>query len=339
MRELIKYFHKKNLLDVPDARKHHSNPTPSSGGIVFIVPLLIGGAYMSEHLLVVLSAIVFLVVGFIDDRRDLSSKIKFLVQFVIAALAVSQYGSFPFFEEGLFFPEWLATFASIVLVVGIINAFNLIDGSDGLAGTYALIAFVVFTILFYTSSQFGLAYFAGSMAIGLFVFLQFNLNPAKIFMGDAGSLCLGYLLSILGLQLTHITPTNGIEFEAIVIPLLLVPAMDTIRVMLWRIIQGKKPFDADRTHIHHILSQLKISPISIANIFGVLSVSILFLAIVLSTQGFGNLPVILITSAVTVLMLSAAVYSLQIRRKIILKKKMDKMHQIESTNNLLKQQS
>lgn len=262
------------LLDTPDERKAHTNPTPTLGGIGIFAGILIGlfaatytwintNAFHELPYLLV-SIIMLLGIGIMDDLHDFSAKRKFLFQ--IAAAIIIAWGGIRL--EGLYglfgihdVPVFAQYGITVLLLVGITNAVNLIDGINGLAGGLGFINAAIFGLLFAISENMGYAILAFALAGSLLGFLRYNFGRAKIFMGDTGSLVIGFLQGVLGIKLILI---NNINFHnpsvphviIIVSALFLIPVCDTLRVFGQRMLNGTSPFKADRTHIHHILIDL-----------------------------------------------------------------------------------
>lgn len=262
------------LLDTPDERKAHTNPTPTLGGIGIFAGILVGlfaatytwintNAFQELPYLLV-SIIMLLAIGIMDDLHDFSAKRKFLFQ-IAAAIIVAWggirleglYGLFGIFQLPIFAQYTLTVF----LLVGITNAVNLIDGINGLAGGLGFINAIIFGLLFAISENMSYAILAFALAGSLIGFLRYNFGRAKIFMGDTGSLVIGFLQGILGIKLILL---NNLAWHGASIPnvtivvsaLFLIPVCDTLRVFGQRMLNGKSPFKADRTHIHHILIDL-----------------------------------------------------------------------------------
>lgn len=256
-----------NLVDKPNERKVHKVPVSRLGGVGIIAGTLVtaplwfleGDVSLMIHLLAGLLILVAL--GIADDLKELSPKIKFAGQ-TIAALIIahggllidSLYGIFGIYE----IPVVIQYILTVFIVVGIINAFNLIDGIDGLAGGLALIDMTGFFILFMVSGNAGASLVAAGCAGALLGFLKNNYHPARIFMGDTGSMSLGFLLSAAGIMaltgsrgdLPHF---NYSETAIMVFSIFILPVYDTLRVFAGRILNRKSPFSPDKTHIHHLL--------------------------------------------------------------------------------------
>jgi UDP-N-acetylmuramyl pentapeptide phosphotransferase/UDP-N-acetylglucosamine-1-phosphate transferase len=193
-----------------------------------------------------------------DDVRDLSAKYKFFIQFALAllmALAGVRIESF----HGLFGLYELATPAqytfTIIAIVGITNAFNLIDGIDGLAGGLGFMSLTTLGIFLTMNGKTEVALIAFALAGAILAFLYFNFNPAKIFMGDTGSLVLGFTIAVLGIRLMQLNTLTSLPHAPMFfLGIVFIPVFDTIRVFAIRIWKGRSPFVADKTHIHHLLT-------------------------------------------------------------------------------------
>jgi len=266
---IIRLSTRYNLLDKPNERKVHKVPISRLGGlgivigILFSVPLwfLKGNSNLLLHLLAGMS--ILIVLGVIDDLKELTPKIKFIGQF-LAALFLAHAGLLIDNMFGIFgiehLPYVVQYIITIFIVAGIINAFNLIDGIDGLAGGLALIDMTGFFILFFLAGEYSLALISVSTGGALLAFLKYNYHPAKIFMGDTGSMILGFLLSATGIMALVIgrgehPPFNYSEAGIMVFSIFLLPVYDTLRVFAGRILNKKSPFSPDKTHIHHLLMQ------------------------------------------------------------------------------------
>lgn len=275
MRMIVPYFSKiagrLGLMDIANcARKTHKAPVPITGGVTMGISILLA---MSMHLNnpsilspltlnLLLGGILLMTTGIVDDKIDLNPFIKLTVQCCCAYFLVSG-GTFLDHSLDLFYlssiPVILKKALTVFFIVGAVNAYNLLDGIDGLAGSLFMI----------TSAWIGgAAYYMGMMDITLlsavifaasFGFLEFNISgKSKIFMGDGGSLPLGFLMT--GLSIALLEGGAGNSNSPVVVAgtciLLALPIFDEARVFLTRIKAGKSPFYADRSHIHHILLQI-----------------------------------------------------------------------------------
>jgi len=269
---LIQYFNQKQLFDLPDDdRKTHKIPTPSSGGLVFSIPVVAMMIYLffiGQNSIYIFSSLLLIFVGFIDDRRDLSAKLKLVFQMLVACLAIVELGPVNIFGESMY---WLNTITTVLFIAGFTNAFNLIDGSDGLAGTYALVVFVAFSTVFILQGQHLWALYTLSVCGMLVAFLKFNWRPAKIFMGDTGSLFLGFSIVFMGVKAVKGFEHTADNYWILLFGLLFLPVVDTIRVMGVRMAKGRSPLKADRSHLHHLLEKIGLKEHEIVLFFMITS--------------------------------------------------------------------
>lgn len=257
---------KYNLLDLPDHRKTHKAPVPTMGGIGIFLGLmtsvLLSSDFKQQCVTLLVSITIMTITGVIDDAKNLRASVKFIIQLMVALLLV---------KSGFVIPELFGVFGihhiplglqyalSIIAITGIVNAFNLIDGIDCLAGGLGLISCVLFSVLFYRAGEMPFFYLSVSLLATLLAFLRYNFNPAKIFMGDTGSLLLGTMMAAFSLKyLTLISwqtsPENStLQSPGLIVALIAIPVFDTLRVFAQRLLRGHSPFKADRIHIHHIL--------------------------------------------------------------------------------------
>jgi UDP-GlcNAc:undecaprenyl-phosphate GlcNAc-1-phosphate transferase len=265
---IIRLSKKYQLVDKPDHRKVHKDPIPTLGGIGFFSGFIfiafswmLWGGQLADFILLS-GLIVLFTMGIFDDMLDLRASLKFLIQITVA-LIISYYGFKIESLHGLFgiyeMPVWAQYTFSVFLITGLINAFNLIDGIDGLAGGLAFINSVVLGIILYHQDNILYATLAFTFAGALLGFLKFNFNPAKIFMGDTGSLVIGFLMAVLGIVVIrggsaeNITGSGTGSLTIVVVGILLLPVYDTLRVFTERILKKSSPFKPDRTHVHHLL--------------------------------------------------------------------------------------
>lgn len=264
---IIHFVTRYKLYDVPDHRKMHSAPIPTMGGIAIFFGMMAALAWWfplegnTPALAFFIAICILFCIGIMDDLRDLSAKFKLLIEIVLAIMIAvagirleSMNGLFGIYELPI-----AAQYALTVLaIVGVTNAFNLIDGIDGLAGGLGFMSLIVLGLFLTMSGEAGLALIAFAMAGALLAFLYFNFNPAKIFMGDTGSLVLGFVIAVLCIKLTQVN-NNGTarilhHAPVFVLGIVMIPVFDTLRVFAERIWRGKSPFHADKTHIHHLLT-------------------------------------------------------------------------------------
>lgn len=264
---IIYLINRYQLHDVPNSRKLHRVPVPTMGGIAIIAgmvaALVLWFPFNNDirQVCFFFSIIALFAMGIMDDLKDLSAKYKFIVQLGLASLiALSGIRITSF--DGLFGIYELSTSTqytlTILAIVGITNAFNLIDGIDGLCGGLSFMSLVTLGIFMTLSGDAGTAVIAFALAGAILAFLYFNFNPAKIFMGDTGSLVIGFVVAVLCIRLLKFnidSPTAVLPAAPMfVLGIVLVPVFDTIRVFAKRIWKGGSPFEADKTHIHHLLT-------------------------------------------------------------------------------------
>ena len=264
---IISLIRKYNLFDKPNARKEHTVPIPTMGGLAIVAGMMISlflwfpFSNSIPQICFFFSVLVMFGLGIMDDLKDLSAKYKFIIQTGLAGLIalsgiriVSFEGLFGIYELPMM-AQYTFTFLAIV---GITNAFNLIDGIDGLAGGIGFMSLVILGLFLTLSGDVNTALIAFALSGGILAFMYFNLNPARIFMGDTGSLILGFVIAVLCIRLlqVNIFSANSIIPHApvFVLGIVFIPVFDTIRVFATRIWRGKSPFVADKTHIHHLLT-------------------------------------------------------------------------------------
>ena len=276
---LINLFKRFRLLDAPNERKIHSNPIPTMGGIAIMAgmtsALFFWFPFNNDVFQVCffLSIVILFSLGIMDDLRDLSARYKFITQIGLATLIALSGVRITSFN-GLFGIEELPLLTqytfTVIVIVGITNAFNLIDGIDGLAGGLGFMSLVVLGTFLMLSDDKSGSLLAFSLAGGLLAFLYFNFNPAKIFMGDTGSLVLGFIVAVLGIRLmqANLVTTKPILLNApiFVLGIVLIPVFDAVRVFSIRIWNGESPFTPGKIHIHHLLTNEGISHASAAKL-------------------------------------------------------------------------
>lgn len=260
-------------VDTPDARKVHSTPIPRMGGIAICLGCflsLAGIEYLhpgyfsnlpSAWIGIVSGGLVIFMVGLIDDLYNLPAKIKLLGQILAASLAFALGVKLSFvtnpFGGMILFPEWVSFILTVFWLVGITNTINLIDGLDGLAAGVSIISASTLFLLAIERGQGLSALVAIALVGGTLGFLRYNFNPAKIFMGDCGSLFLGFMLGALSL-------TGAMKVAAtvsVVLPILIlgIPIFDTTFAIVRRMANKKPIFEADKGHLHHRLLGVGLS--------------------------------------------------------------------------------
>jgi UDP-GlcNAc:undecaprenyl-phosphate GlcNAc-1-phosphate transferase len=248
------------IFDGTDERKTHTGAIPRLGGIAIFFAVLLGVILFTEvdrHVRGFLAgAVVIFLTGLTDDLEQISPKKKFLGE-VMAALIVVVVGGVrltslgDLFGTGAISLGYLSIPFTVFGIVGVINAINLVDGLDGLAGGVTAIATAAIGVLAYIVDDQSLLGVCAALFGGVIGFLKFNSYPARIFMGDGGSLFLGYCLAVLSIQLVEFSHASGQVSVLTPLIILAVPVFDTLFVMGKRLLSGKGLFSPDRTHIHH----------------------------------------------------------------------------------------
>jgi len=271
---IIHAAQEKKLFDFPDERKLHRQPVPSLGGIGifsgFITAFLLTASFTEfsvkfQYLLA--AALVIFFVGLKDDLLVISPFKKFLGQVLAAAIICFKGGLVITTMDGFLgiyeLPEMAGYLLTMLTIVVVINAYNLIDGVDGLATVLSLISAAFFAVYFGINDYLAYACMATSLIGALLAFLIFNAQPARIFMGDTGSMMLGLLHSMMVIQFLNTAPTAPIfpviSAPAVGFAIMFVPLFDTLRVFSFRMLRGTSPFTPDRNHIHHILLRFRLS--------------------------------------------------------------------------------
>lgn len=270
---------RKRLLDIPDNhRKLHVRIVPNLGGIgiffaFFIVAsLLIKPLSFPKWNYIAAASLILFITGLKDDLVAISPSKKFIAQAMAATITVVFADVRLYSLGGLLgihqLPDWFSIPFSIVGCIFVTNAFNLVDGIDGLAGSIGVYITLMLGLFLAAYGKASEAVLAFSMTGALAGFLRFNLAPAKIFMGDTGSLIIGFVVSVLSILCINTYHTGG-SIDAIIVSspgvlvvslaILFIPVFDTFRVFTMRILRGHSPFHADRTHLHHYLLDIGLS--------------------------------------------------------------------------------
>ncbi len=260
-----KVAHHIGAIDYPNERKVHKKPIPRLGGLAIFLSFLIGymcfGQVTTQMISILIGSFVIIVLGICDDIKPVPARYKFLVQ-TIAACIVVFYGHIyidmvSIFGLEIVFGAWGYPLA-VLLIVSIINAINLIDGLDGLAaGTSSIFFLTISVIAFYLDRLNGLDVILCVIMLGSTLgFLAYNFNPASIFMGDTGSMFLGFMISV-----TALLGYKGATVTSLIIPILILflPILDTILAIFRRLLKGENIGAPDKEHLHHQLLKLNKS--------------------------------------------------------------------------------
>ena len=314
---IIKISRLKNLMADPGERSSHITKTPTLGGVAIFASTLISYFLWENpdegqliHLSI--SAIVILFfLGVKDDILVLSPKKKMFVQVAVSGLVViladlrieNLFGIFGINEV----PYMMSLPLTVFIFIALINAINLIDGIDGLAGGIGMIAGGMFGLWFFLNGHYAMACLAASMSGSLLGFLRFNYSKtSKIFMGDTGSLIIGFLLSMFALKFIQLNieyrfnPNASFSAPILAIVVLIVPIFDTLRVFIVRLKDKKSPFIGDRNHLHHILIDSGLSHFQTSVILWTFTLisTILFLSISKTTDNTTSLYILIVLFAI-----------------------------------------
>jgi UDP-GlcNAc:undecaprenyl-phosphate/decaprenyl-phosphate GlcNAc-1-phosphate transferase len=270
---------RKRLLDIPDNhRKLHARIVPNLGGIgiffaFFIVAsLLVHPLSFPKWNYIAAACLILFITGLKDDLVAISPSKKFIAQAMAATITVVFADVRLHSLGGLFgiytLHDWISIPFSIIGCIFVTNAFNLVDGIDGLAGTIGVYISLMLGLFLAAYGKVSEAVLAFSLTGALVGFLKSNLAPAKIFMGDTGSLIIGFVVAVLGILTINTYHTGG-SIDAVIVSssgvfivtlaILFIPVFDTFRVFTMRILRGHSPFRADRTHLHHYLLDIGLS--------------------------------------------------------------------------------
>jgi len=314
---IIQVAKDKKLFDEPDDRKVHKGIIPTLGGLGifagFIIALLLGvPKNMASELQYFAAAVtVIFFLGIKDDILILSASKKFIGQLIAAGIII-KFGDvrltnmcgFLGFHE---IPYTTSVILTLFTVIVITNSFNLIDGVDGLAGSLGIMTTLVFGVYFFFAGPATLPFSVMAFALtgATTAFLIYNYSPAKIFMGDTGSLLLGMVNSILVIKFITVASNPVSNFPvasapAVGVAILMIPLFDTMRVFGLRILSRRSPFSPDRTHIHHFLLDLGLSHRMVT--LTCVSANIGFILLAYSLRDMGT------TSLIGILVLTAFVF-------------------------------
>lgn len=315
--------------DIGHFRKQHDHGIPRLGGVAIFVSYcvtalvftIIDKNFPVGYLLT--ASIILFTMGLKDDLSGVNSSTKFMVQFIAALILVilgnirlsSMYGVFGIYELPFIFSAAL----SVIVIIMIVNAFNLIDGIDGLAGITGILANLVFAGLFFYIHQYEFAVISLILVGSILGFLRYNITPAKIFMGDTGSLFIGLISVVMAIKLIEITKVAPIgapqisATPALTVAVLIVPVFDTIRIFFIRIMSGISPFAADRNHIHHRILRLDYTHLQTTVILSVFNLVCIGVALLLG--GLGNFALIAILFTISMLFNWGVTYMLRAKER------------------------
>lgn len=308
---------KTGAMDAPDARKVHKKPIPRIGGIgiyaAFMVAMLSVLSFVdviaevkTEIIGLMVGGSLIVLVGVIDDYKNLPAKVKLVGQIIAAAVLVIAFDVRIDFITDPFgdyiYTEWLAVPLTIFWIVGLTNTVNLIDGLDGLAAGVATIAAVTIMMVALQQSIMLVAVLTAALAGAAFGFLYYNFNPARIFMGDSGSMFLGFMLA----GISVIGAVKSAATIALIVPILALglPILDTTFAIVRRYRGGVPIFKPDKGHLHHRLLDLGFTQRQAVLLMYVIS-ALLGLSAVALTEVSNQLAIIIVCVVVVVVLLGA----------------------------------
>lgn len=332
---LIKLAYQKRLFDDPalEERKIHKYRTPNLGGIAvltsftFTASLSITGNVLPYANYIFASGLLIFLVGLKDDLAALNPYKKFIAQSITAFIVVyfadirltSFYGVFGIHEVHAVVSY---TFSSL-LIVFIINAFNLIDGINGLLGSVSLIVSLTFGFIFFRMGEYGLTLLSISLAGSVLGFLRYNAGRARIFMGDAGAYTIGFIVSVLAIQFIELNTSRELmaapgtviqAVPAVTIAILFIPVFDTLRVIVIRLARGKSPFVADRKHLHHRLLDTGMTHGQATLTLSLLNIAMIAMALGLQHIGIVDMLILL---GIVALLINTMLWLYDVRRVVV----------------------
>ncbi len=308
---IILVSNQKKLFDLPGHRKVHTAPIPTLGGLGIFVGFMMGLlltldiatiANQIQYFLAAFSIVFFF--GIKDDILNLVPMKKLMGQVAVAAILIFKanlvISNMHGFLGMLVIHPTISYMLTAFTIIVTMNAYNLIDGVDGLAGTIGIITSTVFATFFYINGDMFYALMGFVFAASLVAFLIYNYSPARIFMGDTGSMLAGIINAILAIRFIG-TATDVKVFPILAAPamafgILLMPMMDTLRVFAIRILHGRSPFSPDRNHLHHLLLDRGLNHMQVTatiSITGVIFIVLTYFALPLGATGVIALQTIL----------------------------------------------
>ncbi|MCK8816400.1 undecaprenyl/decaprenyl-phosphate alpha-N-acetylglucosaminyl 1-phosphate transferase [Natroniella sulfidigena] len=281
--QVKKLAFKVGALDYPNQRRVNKQPIPNLGGLaiyagVVFTLLLLG--YSRDFLAILVSGSLIFGLGILDDLYELSAWNKLIGQIVIALVAIFLGLQIQFITNpwgGVYYLGWLSIPLTLIWLVGITNTINLIDGLDGLAGGITVIAAITLAIFAYQQGQVLTVILTLTVIGSTLGFLRYNFNPAQIFMGDTGSMFLGFMLGVISITgaLKSVTALTLI----VSILALGIPIFDTLLSIIRRKLAGQPIFQADNNHFHHKLLALGLKQFEVVLIIYLISIFLSMIAI------------------------------------------------------------
>lgn len=329
----IKLYTKNDLVDRRETRKVHLNEVPTMGGVpiflAFLISIFIWLSFteLQDQRYIIGSLLFVFFLGLRDDFVNLKPITKLLSQLVLAIvifyLTDIKLSSFYGFLSDVQFPLLVSFGVTVFTIIVITNSLNLIDGLDGLAATISSISLTFYGIWFVLIGEYPLGVLLIAMTGSVFAFMQYNWQPAKIFMGDTGALLLGFLIAMVTIKFININHfldhDDKFHFTgtiATALAVLFVPLFDTLRTVTVRLIKRKSPFTADKNHTHHALLRLGLNHRQVSLLLGGISLVLIGVAIALRTVG----DIILVPSLILIGIVFSFILDYLILRKMLSRK-------------------
>lgn len=337
---------KKNLMDSPNQRSAHKKDVPTMGGIAFFLTFMLSFFFlkrfdMEDTLIALIPGLsILFILGLKDDLVGVAPLTKLLAQLIACLFVVTQDGMYVDTLNGFLgineISKAIAYPMSCFLMIMVINAFNLIDGVDGLASIIGIIISLIYALMLYYVSDYLFCLLSLTVVGVLLAFLRYNFSNSgyKIFMGDTGSLIIGFIISALTIRFLA---TPNVAFEnfpftpdmvpLVVLSILIVPLFDSFRVFVIRIFNRKNPFSADKNHIHHVITALGFSHKQTSIIVGISNVLFVLVFLLFSSSSNSYIPLIIIF-ALSIAGLVYLFYKIDLRfsslkKRILIKRKID----------------
>jgi UDP-N-acetylmuramyl pentapeptide phosphotransferase/UDP-N-acetylglucosamine-1-phosphate transferase len=340
---ILRVAESKNLFDEPNKRKLHKIKIPTLGGLAIFLSFLFTYSLFAEWFsftqipFLIPALLIIFSIGIKDDIMVTAPMVKLFGQ-ILAAFVIIGWGDLRLTSLhgflGLDLNYLTGFMLTLFIFVFILNGFNLIDGIDGLASITAIISITSFSIWFFINDSFHIPVFSAVLIGALLAFSYFNVfsKSQKIFMGDTGSLLLGFLLAIVAIKFAEFNKPETAQLlkysmnsaPAVTLGILIVPVIDTTRVFIFRISRGKSPFTADKNHIHHRMLTLGFTHLQTSLIIGGVNILFILLSFSLRNIGVVKLTVLLFTLGMLISYFPA--YFIYRKKKKLLKLKSQKKH-------------
>ena len=329
MTPVVKSFaYKVGAIDVPkDARRMHHKPIPRLGGLAIFAGFMVSILLFVDIRLnpqmqsILLGAVIIVVLGVVDDIMALPAKLKFVVQIAAALIpalngvSIQALSSPNIFSGNAYWVlDWLSIPITVLWIVGITNAVNLIDGLDGLANGVSAVSAATVLVIALICSETQVAIVMAALVGACVGFLPYNLNPAKMFMGDTGATFLGFILATMSIQ-------GLFKFYAVIsfaVPFLILglPIFDTAFAMIRRVAHGQSPMHADRGHIHHRLIDMGLNQKQAVATLYVISAILGLSAVVLTTSGEGRAMLLFLVLCIVAVVAARVVFPKEVKEEL-----------------------